>query len=982
MRRFVRPLAAASSLLVLCFCVVVGLLVPGATAHSRQRNPLRTIARVEDPVLHTPSHRVHAFSSFQLSFTLHQVDTAGDDDDRRLPIRLRLEPNHDILAEDASVSYAGEDGSVVAVEPVRRHDHRVFVGHAFVQTGHVLADGTTNDNHWINAGWASVYVHADGDHPVFEGAFHLGGDHHHIQTRRNYLDTRLPGDPLLPSASSDDDHSMVVWRDSDILPDAAVPVPWGDAPSTGDELRRRHHDLLDGNASVGAVEAGATTACSADGLLFNTDDMHPIYRGIDVVGGDRAAKRATTGTRWLFGRQIDGSGDNGGGNSGGVNLASTIGNPSGCPTTRKVALMGVAIDCNYANAFPTPADARANVIQQISSASRVYENTFNITLGIQDVFVQNGSCPTSPKSSATPWNADCTSGNLTITDRLNLFSKWRGESTNDTNAFWMLVSTCATDSAVGLAWLGQLCVPGSQADGSSGETIAATNVVVRTPTEWQVMAHETGHTFGAVHDCTSQTCSDGTVTRQQCCPLSGNSCSANGQFIMNPSTGSGITQFSACTVGNICSAMGRNSVRPVCLSNNKNVVTATGSVCGNGIVEEGEQCDCGGTEGCGSNTCCDPTTCKFTTNALCDPANDECCTSSCQLANAGTVCRPSTGSCDPAETCSGTTAACPANVNAPDGTTCGGSGTGLTCASGQCTSRSMQCKTLMGSLTTSNDTYACSSQGCQISCSSPQFGPNTCLMMNQNFLDGTPCEGGGHCSNGKCQGVSVAKEAADAIRNNLDITIPVAVVVGILVLLAVSSCVWSVVRRRQSRRRLQELARSGMPPPPRPPPRNGVLRRSAAPSRPRSGGWLGRRGLGPADAPKPEGEASPTAMLNAQPRSGWAFWKKKNDPNANAGNNTQTAGMAFVGTPPGYDRPPPVNTAAWRASGYGAGPRGPGVPPPDGQPGSGGFFPPTGAVGGNTRMSPPPYPPYNQAPAPQWPGSPSPSSRARLARYA
>lgn len=193
-------------------------------------------------------------------------------------------------------------------------------------------------------------------------------------------------------------------------------------------------------------------------------------------------------------------------------------------------------------------------------------------------------------------------------------------------------------------------------------------MVVRTSTEWQVLAHETGHTFGAVHDCTSTTCADGqTVAAQQCCPLDAQTCDAAGAYIMNPSTGTGITKFSPCTIGNICSAIGRNSVKTTCLTANKDITTITGSQCGNGIVESGEDCDCGGTSGCGSNSCCDPTTCKFTTNSVCDPSNEDCCTSSCQFASNGTICRASTGVCDPQEVCSGTAATCPVDATAPDG---------------------------------------------------------------------------------------------------------------------------------------------------------------------------------------------------------------------------------------------------------------------------------------------------------------------------
>ncbi len=212
---------------------------------------------------------------------------------------------------------------------------------------------------------------------------------------------------------------------------------------------------------------------------------------------------------------------------------------------------------------------------------------------------------------------------------------------------------------------------------------------------------------------------------------------------MNPSTSRGITSFSPCSVGNICAALGRNSVKSGCLVENKGLTTITGQQCGNGIVEAGEDCDCGGVDGCAGNTCCDPTTCRFRSGAVCDDDNDGCCRS-CQFAASDVVCRNSAGPCDPEERCSGTAASCPADVTAPDGRNCGD---GLQCASGQCTSRDRQCRTLMGSFTQGNDTYACDAADCVLSCASPEFGANVCYSLQQNFLDGTSCGSGGRCAN-------------------------------------------------------------------------------------------------------------------------------------------------------------------------------------------------------------------------------------------
>lgn len=692
-------LCAVISALYLSFASVHGMLrrcrelssqqkLIKSVARSQRIGPLSYLSVIDDPNIETPSHRVHAFSHFDVQFSQHQ---------RQQRVKLSLEPNLDIIPEGASVQYLNAAGEVTRSELVDRRDHKVFKGGAWIQEW---------DRSWTRCGWARILVRRDGVHPLFEGAFTIFGDHHHVKLRSNYLSTKHVLDPDLEYS---DDEYMVMFRDSDI----------GTAHS---ELKRSKLE---------------TPSCQSNQLSFNSNPSHPVFkpelkRSVGSWGSVPIAS--------LLGkRQIDSTPN--GGNSAGVNLAQTIGNTAGCPKSRKVALIGVATDCSYTGTFNSTQTAHQNVIQQINSASNVYESTFNITLGLQNLTVSESDCPGSAPAAA-PWNIGC-DANTTITDRLNIFSEWRGER-NDSNAYWTLLTNCATGAEVGLAWLGQACV--NVVSKGDGETVSGANVVAKTPTEWQVIAHETGHTFGAVHDCDSTQCANSdTVNSQKCCPLSASTCDAGAKYIMNPSTGNDITAFSPCSVGNICSAMGRSSVKTTCLSDNKGVTIISPQQCGNGIVEEGEECDCGGAETCANSQCCDAQTCKFKGSAVCDDSNDDCC-KSCQFASAGVVCRASTGVCDPQETCSGQNATCPTDQTAPDGQNCG-NGTNTQCASGQCTSRDQQCKTLMGSLTQNNDTYACNSQDCTLSCASPEFGTGVCYSMQQNFLDGTTCSGGGKCSN-------------------------------------------------------------------------------------------------------------------------------------------------------------------------------------------------------------------------------------------
>ncbi|KAI4102449.1 MAG: hypothetical protein L6R37_004388 [Teloschistes peruensis] len=706
-------------------------------ASSQSRKPLTYLSLVENAQVQTPSHRVHALSEFDITFGLHQSQQQ---------IKLTLEPNHAIIAQGAVVTYLDEDGKIERTVPINRHDHRVFQGDSWVQS---------HDGSWMSAGWARITVKADGPNPLFEGAFTIGRDHHHILLRSNYLKTKHDQDPDLERGG---DEYMIAFRDSDIFR--------GD-PDHYTELKRSF---------------GEGHSCSSDFLSFNNDPSHPIFAPTSkqqVFG-----LWGSTPVNSLFGkRQIDTSGIPSGGNGAGVNLKNTIGKSDGCPTTRKVALVGVATDCGYTASFNSDDEVNKNIIQQFSTASTLYEKTFSITLGLANITLSKKDCPATPSQDA-PWNTGC-SGNNTITDRLNLFSQWRSER-DDNNAYWTLLTSCPTGSEVGLAWLGQLCV--KEVTKATGEVVSGANVVARTANEWQVIAHESGHTFGAVHDCDQSACANqNSVNAQQCCPLSASTCDAGEKYIMNPSTGEGISQFSQCTLGNVCSAIGRNSVKTTCLSDNRGVPTISGHQCGNGIVEEGEDCDCGGAANCGNNACCDPTTCKFKTGAVCDDSNESCC-KSCQFASADTLCRASTGECDPEEKCSGNNATCPIDASAPDGQACGNSSAHTQCASGQCTSRNQQCKTLMGSFTSKNDTYACNSRDCTLSCQSPEFGPNTCYSMQQNFLDGTPCGGGGKCNNGQCKGSSTAKEIGNFFQEHRPIVIGVAAGVGGLLLLSILSC--------------------------------------------------------------------------------------------------------------------------------------------------------------------------------------------------
>jgi hypothetical protein len=141
---------------------------------------------------------------------------------------------------------------------------------------------------------------------------------------------------------------------------------------------------------------------------------------------------------------------------------------------------------------------------------------------------------------------------------------------------------------------------------------------------------------GANHDCNSGNCQC-TGSGCNCCPLSASTCDAGGTFIMNPTSNVSAQEFSPCSVSTICSTL--PSIGS-CLQGKKGTaqmhwdcVTLTAwsiflfgyldpgqrtieslQMCGNGIVEDGEECD----PGSESSSCCDAKTCKFINNAVCE----------------------------------------------------------------------------------------------------------------------------------------------------------------------------------------------------------------------------------------------------------------------------------------------------------------------------------------------------------------------------
>uniref|UniRef100_Q4JCS0 Disintegrin isoform D-3 n=1 Tax=Bitis arietans TaxID=8692 RepID=VM2D3_BITAR len=79
-------------------------------------------------------------------------------------------------------------------------------------------------------------------------------------------------------------------------------------------------------------------------------------------------------------------------------------------------------------------------------------------------------------------------------------------------------------------------------------------------------------------------------------------------------------------------------------------------VCGNELLEEGEECDCGSPANC-QDRCCNAATCKLTPGSQC--SYGECC-DQCKFKKARTVCRIARGDWND-DYCTGKSSDCPWN---------------------------------------------------------------------------------------------------------------------------------------------------------------------------------------------------------------------------------------------------------------------------------------------------------------------------------
>uniref|UniRef100_A0A672GK21 Disintegrin and metalloproteinase domain-containing protein 33-like n=1 Tax=Salarias fasciatus TaxID=181472 RepID=A0A672GK21_SALFA len=298
---------------------------------------------------------------------------------------------------------------------------------------------------------------------------------------------------------------------------------------------------------------------------------------------------------------------------------------------------------------------RTRIMEIANYVDKFYRNlNIRVPLIGLEVWTDRDQCIISEEPNATLWS----------------FLQWRQKlkSRKKHDNAQLLTGVIFKGTTIGMAPLEGMC----SLENSGGINVDHSELPVGAAA---TMAHEIGHNLGMSHD------HDG------CCV---EATAEQGGCVMAAATGHPFPRvFSRCSQRDLDSYFQKGG--GMCLYNMPNMKDLVGGKrCGNGFVEDGEECDCGEPDEC-TNDCCHSSNCTLKEDAQC--AHGVCC-EGCRLKQAGTMCRGPAGTCDLPEYCTGASPYCPANVYLLDGSSCQ---SGLAyCHNGMCLTHQQQCLQLWG----------------------------------------------------------------------------------------------------------------------------------------------------------------------------------------------------------------------------------------------------------------------------------------------
>ncbi|KAI5179826.1 hypothetical protein NEOKW01_0289 [Nematocida sp. AWRm80] len=379
----------------------------------------------------------------------------------------------------------------------------------------------------------------------------------------------------------------------------------------------------------------------------------------------------------------------------------------GFPIEKRAIPIAVAIDNQFIQKSGSRREAIFFVLETVNIASKIYERTFNILLYVNHIIIDK--------------EAEWFNSNTDLLTKLHQFTSYRRHKKKDCLLYHLFTAAEATQKKIGLAWTGGI--------GYYSKKNVSTSVLMQN--QFITLAHEIAHNIGLEHDCDEDYCKEATPVNYPCHPCKG--CSCNGKYIMNRKGSPNLLTFSPSTQREMSIILSQLDEHLPKVEN----TTLPYPICGNGIVEKGEECDAGPF----GDKCCTPD-CKLRIGAVCSDANSACCLN-CQPAPKGHVCRPSQNECHKPSLCDGISEKCPSAVFMPNRKKCS---IGF-CASGICTNKDQQC-ILAGDKKGIISAYP-AHKGCTMKCIN--LHGNIVTLANRYFKDGTPCGWNGVCVGGKCE---------------------------------------------------------------------------------------------------------------------------------------------------------------------------------------------------------------------------------------